>query len=67
MGYGACSVQEPTDAQGVAVGVASGAAAYARGSRSRARVHVCGFAADITANKNPAKNTARPVKIERFK
>ena len=62
-------VQVPTEAQGVAVGVATGAAAYARASRLpvRVRIDVCGLAVAKIAKRSPTKKTARPVKIERFK
>ena len=59
----------PTEAQGVAVGVASGAPAdtCASGLRVRIRIDVCGFAVANNAKSSPTKKTARPVKIDRFK
>ena len=53
----------------MAVGVASGAAAYTCASRLRVRIRidVCGFAVAKTAKSSPTKKTARPVKIDRFK
>ena len=62
-------VQVPTEAQGVAVGVATGAPAdtCASGLRVRTRIDVCGFVVAKIAPSSPAKKTARPVKIDRFK
>ena len=68
IGYGACSVQVPVEAQGVSAGAEAGAAEYTRASRLLAstRIDVSGFAAVMVAKTSPTKNAPRPIRADRF-
>ena len=68
IGYGACSVQVPVEAQGVSAGAEVGAVEYTPASRLRVltRIDVSGFAAVMAAKTSPTKNAARPIRADRF-
>ena len=68
IGYGACSVQVPVEAQGVSAGFTSGATGYTRASKLRGRtcIDVSGFAAIMVAKTSPTKNAPRPTRADRF-